>query len=957
MHSSLDALEFTPDSDTKVPGLVRIRGKKGRLSVSEEAAMLTAEDIEGLDFVFFRRFSDGRSSQVAAYVIDNSDERLGEAKLAVIHKEVWLNGSAPLLYVGWPTHVDVLSCARDADFWKKDACRYSPAEKIPVASRKIAKLVSTSAEISDALEKQRRFSALKLSDGTFWDDPRNSDLAHANKAAHRRLIEAVVDTDAAIKGDKNPVLRRLLLLTVLIKYLEDRDVFPSPAWFGKFHAGARSFSDVLEQGTPDEVRRLLATLEQRFNGDIFRLDEVQGQTLTATSLRHFATLVDNHTLRKQRYLWEQRSFRHIPVEVLSHLYQRFAQRGKGAIFTPPFVAALLLDYAMPYDSMTGHERVLDPTCGSGVFLVGAFRRLVNHWRSKHDWRKPDVETLKAILKRSIFGVELQGEALHLAAFSLALAVCDALKPEVIWNELRFDKLVSDEVAPSNLTAGDFFDYAEGQTARFDLCIGNPPFQSELTPAGARENVKAEAVRGTLPDSQVAYLIAEEAMKLLNDGGRMCLIQPSGLFYNENPREFLRRLLSENIFEHVLDFTSMRGLFDKADTKIVAFVARRASPEPNHRIAHLTFRRTFSVEEQIGFELDHYDRHRVLQQQAIAAPFIWKVNLLGGGRLVQLALRLKEMGTFGEFIEQKVEKKKWEYGEGFIAAETGRRDPAPWLTGKLLLPSTALTESGINETRIGEVKATHFRSAYTKERYSAPLMLIRANIGLQCALWERGFLAYKAKVIGIHAPKSQQAALRRIFRQFQENHAALQALCILESTQMLVGRATAPLKRDIDNLPWPGRGQSWDLAPWETTLCEDVVNYMAEYIRLGQDSKLLRDAVTSDGLRAYAGEFCAMLGSIYENLRAGSSMIFNGLACQSFYFGNQPDLDWPDDWTVPLQKLIYIRHGAALRTVRVLRFYESNVILVVKPDRLRYWIRSTAIRDADETLADLRKQGF
>jgi hypothetical protein len=42
---------------------------------------------------------------------------------------------------------------------------------------------------------------------------------------------------------------------------------------------------------------------------------------------------------------------------------------------------------------------------------------------------------------------------------------------------------------------------------------------------------------------------------------------------------------------------------------------------------------------------------------------------------------------------------------------------------------------------------------------------------------------------------------------------------------------------------------------------------------------------------------------------------------------------------------------------VLRYYDQNVVLVVKPDRLRYWIRSTAIRDADETLLDLKKQGF
>lgn len=953
----LHALGFFLDRDTAAPGLVPIHGKRPVDSVSEEAALFIAEGIEGLDYVYFRRFLDGRSSQVAAYVIDNADDRFDETALAEIHRQAWLNGSAPLLYIGGSTRVDILSCARDADFWKGNGLSYEPAVRLPLSAEQLSRTVAVSAEISDTLEEQHRFSAWKLSDGTFWEDPRHASLARADKTAHRQLIDSVVDADKAIEGHKNPVLRRLLLLTVLIKYLEDRDVFPSPGWFGIFRPKARSFFDVLDQGTPEDVYRLLKTLEDRFNGDIFRLDDVPGPQLTKTSLRHFATLVDNYTLQKQRYLWEQRSFRHIPVEVLSHLYQRFAQREKGAIFTPPFVATLLLDYAMPYGTMTGRERVLDPTCGSGVFLVGAFRRLINYWRSTHGWKKPDVATLKAILKRSIFGVEVQAEALDLAAFSLALAVCDALKPEVIWNELRFDPLVSDSTTLRNLTARDFFDFADEQTERFDLCLGNPPFLSKLSTAGARVNAKAARERGTLPDTQTAYLVAEQGMKLLSDGGRMCLIQPAGLFYNENPRPFLRWLLLENAFEHVLDFTSVRGLFHGADKQVIAFVARRETPGPQHRITHLTFRRTFSVEEQLAFELDHYDRHRVPQQQAITTPYIWKVNLLGGGRLVQLAMRLKGMGTFGEFIAQKVAQKDWEYGEGFIAAESGKRDPAPWLTGKPLLPSTALTESGINEKRIGKVTATHFRSAYSKERYSAPLMLIRENLGLQCAFWEKGFLAFKAKIVGIHAPKLQHAALRRVFRQFQEAHAALRAFCILESTQMLIGRATAPLKRDIDNLPWPRHGESWDLAPWETTLCEDVVNYMAEYVRLGQDSKLLRESVTDDGLCTYAEEFCAMLGSIYDNLRAGQALILNGLACQSFHFGKQPDLDWPDDWSKPLHKLIYIRHGATLRTVRVLRLYESNVILIIKPDRLRYWIRSAAIRDADETLTDLRKQGF
>lgn len=941
MALSLNALNLGPEPGKSIPGLVQVTGNPSCVGIDEEAAVRQAAVIGDIDYIFFRRFADGRSSQVAAYVIDNSDDRLNESQLAQIHKKLWLNGSAPLLYVGWETRVDVLSCARGPDFWQNNGCQYNPAEQI-----------DTAAQISSALEeKKRRFSAFRLSDGTFWDNPDNFKLAQADKAAHRRLINAVVETDQELDGEKKPLLRRLLLLTVLIKYLEDRGVFPE-GWFHDCHKGAASFFDVLQQGTPEEVRDLLKKLEDKFNGDVFELPESSHQELTTRELRRFAELIESKTLKAQRYLWEQFSFQHIPVEVLSHLYQRFAQRAKGAVFTPPFVANLMLDYALPYDKLTGNERILDPTCGSGVFLVGAFRRLVHYWQSKNHWKQPDVPTLKAIIKRSIFGVELQEEAVHLTAFSLALAMCDALQPNVIWKDLRFDKL-----AESNLLAGDFFEKTDKLRSAcsnegFAVVIGNPPFQSEFSDAAKRANKSTEKSQVPVPDNQMAYLIARETMHLLKEGGRLCLIQPAGFLYNEKVRSFQQAFIAANEVEAVLDFTSVRHLYDGADPKTVSLLVTKRKPASTHRIHHYTFRRTFSVQERIGFELDHYDRHIITQPTAENFAWIWRVNLLGGGRLLPLTKRLAEMPKLQEFVEGK----KWDYGEGYIAASKGKRDPAPWLTGKPFLPTRAFTTKGIDESKIDVVRETKFRSAYTEARYSAPIIMIREHDSLPCVFRKRGFLAYKAKIVGIHAPPVEINTLQKFYDDFLENRGALRAFCVLFGTQALVGKATAILKRDIDVLPWPKNG-AWDLSHWEKILCEDVVNFTTEFVRRGQNSKLLKKRATIADLKNYSDVFVEMLGSVYKNLRATKLLLLDGIACQAFCFGKSSELDWPDDWTVPLQKLIYVKHGETLRTVRVVRFYEKNVILIVKPDRLRYWIRSTAIRDADETLVDLQKQGF
>ncbi len=948
---ALQCVDFARRDGQFRDGLVAVKNVRTVQRLDEKSALRDAAGLHHVDYVFFRRFDDGRSSQVAAYVVDNSNERLNNSKLAKLHQQVWLQGTAPLLYVAWPTRVDILSCARGPDFWNDETaeCEYRPYDHVESD-------VTVAAEIDAAMQQRRqRYSALRLADGTFWDDPENAPLADHDQTAHRLLIQAVVETDRAIKGDKKPVLRRLLLLAVLVKYLEDRRVFPR-GWFGRFHGGATSFFHVLAHGGPANVLKFLKEMESKFNGDIFALPVDKDFILDKETLAEFARLVEAKTLAQQGYLWEQFSFEHLPVEVISHLYQRFVHGGHGTVYTPPFLAALLLDHAMPYDTLTGKERVLDPACGSGVFLVGAYRRLVNAWRGRNRWKRPNVATLKSILKNSIFGIELDPGAIDLTAFSLALAVCDALKPEIIWRQLRFDPLRA-----NNLLEGDFFKHLlaarNGQNNilanEFDVVLGNPPFESELTGPGKEISKPLESARGKIPDEQAAYLFLEQGIESLRPGGRLCLIQPAGILYNRNTESLRNRIVKHAFVEAVLDFTSIRKLF-AADPKVVALVAIRQTPKADSFCTHLTFRRTFSVHQRIGFELDHYDRHRIAIARAQSDPYVWRANLLGGGRLVNLSDRLRTLQSLAQFVEVH----GWDYGEGFIAAKTGRREPAPFLTGKPLLPTAAFTVSGIDELSIETVRETHFRSAYTEKRFSPPLVLIKELDSLPIAFWDKGFLAYRHKIVGIHADHSQTRELKRLFDDFRKRQRLYQFCCALNGSQALVGKATAILKQDIDALPYPKDDADLVLSYWEQALVDDVLQYMAQFVRLGQNSDLLRRRASGDNLAQYCDLFCRMLGSVYKNLKSHSPIILNGVICQPFFFGDKAEAPWAfPEHEDELQQLIYQENLDTLRTVRVVRLYSENTMAIVKPDRLRYWIRSTAIRDADETLVDLRQQGY
>lgn len=937
---ALQYVDLLREGGGPVEGLVSVTNPPRKLSASETIFIERAATIGNVDYVFFRRYNDGRSSHPAAFIIDNTDERLTKDDLAKLHNVLWLNGGAPLVYVAWPTQVDILSCARGPDFWRDTGRTYNPAFTLETAS-----------QISKAMNTNRRFSANRLADGTFWEDPQNHHFANHEKAAHESLIQAIVETDEAIGGASNPTLRRLLLLVVLIKYLEDREVFPGAGWFGYFHKGARTFLDVLKSEDPECVLRLLGNLEAKFNGDVFSLPSES--KLTAKSLRQFSALVESKTLKRQLYLWEQFSFAHLPVEVISHLYQRFVQ-GSTAVYTPPFLAALLLDFAMPYEKLTGKERVLDPACGSGVFLVGAFRRLVNVWRSKHKWEQPTVDALKSILRDQVFGVELDSVAVDLTAFSLALAVCDSLQPNVIWNELRFDRL-----RDQNLFEDDFFNFAiadlegsERSLGKFDVVIGNPPFESEFSEPAKRINKHFATERGSIPDKQIAYLFLDQALRTVDENGVVCLIQPSGFLYNIQAYSFRKSVAKSSRLSVILDFTSIRGLYGRsgADPKTIAVILE--SPRDS-RIRHLTFRRTYETTQRVTFELDHYDNHRMDVLDLIENDKAARPNLLGGGRLHGLAARLRDMRTLSELVEEN----GWLMAEGFIEGTSGKQS-GEHLTGQPFLPTVALAGEGIDERLLTTVISTDFYRPARPELFQPPLILIREHESLPMAFWDKSVLTFKHKIVGIHAPTEGCESLKRVYRYLKRNLEQLTFAALVNGSQALVGKATALLKSDIEALPIPIDPSDLEFTFWEKALAQDSITFMADYVRLGQNSALLKLIATTENVIAYSDLYCRMLGSIFDNLRAAEPVFLDGLICQPFYFGDEPSVEWlGPNCEEQLRELVFDTAIESLRTIRVVRIYHENVIFIVKPDRLRYWIRSTAIRDADDTLVELQQQGY
>ncbi|SFL08156.1 hypothetical protein SAMN05216275_15226 [Streptosporangium canum] len=185
------------------------------------------------------------------------------------------------------------------------------------------------------------------------------------------------------------------------------------------------------------------------------------------------------------------------TEFLGVLYQDLsetARKSYALIQTPMFVEEFILDHTLdPAMEQFGLEglRLIDPVCGSGTFLLGAFRRLLNRWRtaepSTDNW-----ELIRRVLA-SIHGVDRHPFAVTISRFRLLISAMKAAGADRLPNTLELlmpvatgDSLLDGRNAPNprlmSMNASDDETYSHFPSeiglldaGSYHVVVGNPPY--------------------------------------------------------------------------------------------------------------------------------------------------------------------------------------------------------------------------------------------------------------------------------------------------------------------------------------------------------------------------------------------------------------------------------------------------------------------------------------------------
>lgn len=943
----------------------------------------------GIDAVYFLRDANGIAKVPLIYfsVIQKYDAK----QVAELHRLSWNLGEAPLLFVVTPDEILIYN-------------NYEAPQAVENGNLDPTAGIIETLNLTDGLASQRlalqKYHRSLLESGEYWRQSMTrfdaQSRVDATLMSNLRIMRRTLINQISKRCDKSKetitsVVHSLLSRSIFIKYLEERKdsnretVFPQ-GFYSNFLESAKQYTDVLN--SKEATYSLFRTLKEKFNGDTLQVSEVEIEIITQNDLDELRTFIlgDSELESKQLALWPFYSFDIIPIQLISSIYELFFHLSdeddeKGTYYTPLHLVNLVMDEVYPWEGEYKDTSFFDPSCGSGIFLVEAYRRLVCRWMSQNDVHAINCDQLNLLLKNSIFGVDINEEAIRVASFSLSLAMCDFLDPRSIWDKLSFPRLLD-----NNLISSDFFDEDKSfNNRKYDVIVGNPPWQSNITGKTKEYLKKANRVIG---DNQIAQAFSIKCSGLCKQNGIICLLMPSkGLLFNrsDKSRAYRANLFSDNNVLAIINLSVYRKfLFDHASGPAAAIIYTPKKEEINQPIVYCTPKPIYTIEDIRKFSIDPTDICRI-PRDIIDDDRIWKIAMWGAPRDLELIGKMQS--TFAP-MSSFIEENHMITAEGFKRGN--RTHQCCDFEGLPLVEAKSFKPYYVSSDELPIVDFNDFECIVknAREIFAAPHLIIKQSHKNGTFLSE--VLDYDAvfnhSLLGVHGNINKLKYLSVIIgsRVFSYYHILTNRKWLVERDELEAG--------DIWQTPIPKPNNAelteacnifdklvnspkenylleqfvrnmYRLKEYECYQIDDVIDYVYDYFK-NKKRSVSFSRPNIDSYKLYCSSVKGVLTRTF-----GTGVNFSG----DLYLGDAPlsvlvlNVEHPstrdlnviinndqlneillnlDRSLIDNQQMVFVR--------RNLRIYQREKIFIVKPAQRKYWTYSAACRDADEIFEDISK---
>ena len=628
-----------------------------------------------IDKVYFCK--DDNANSYPAVFIKQITSFDGEnlKNIAQIHHKVWNYKKVLFLYVYSDTEIRIYNCSSKPIAESPNTDYKKELKNIELKTAKVSDKAMLK-ELTDI------FSSIAIDTGIIWtleEAKAVRDKIGLQRKVDKFLVESLFRTSKELQeqGLELALIHKLMMRSLFLLYLEDRGATDAK-FYSQFKIGAITYFDILE--SVEATYKLFEKLAKRFNGSLFALTENEIRLNKEQLQLIKICFISGNDGTNQTSLfpdWRLFNFNIIQIELLSEIYENFLarldsknKRKTGTYYTPPALVELMLNEKLPVNNQESQYavKILDPACGSGIFLVESFKRLVKRHENSHKKKLTDFETLKKILTDNIFGIELQEQAIKVASFSLYLALVDRLDPKTIWQEddKKLPSLINNPDDPtieqqgSNLFCRDSIGYnKEVETIKFDLVIGNPPFGTK----DLRPSIRNYCDKHGFAKEMVLPFL-HKSIKF-SPNGEIALIFNTKVLTNTGStyQNFRDWLFNKCYVEKVYNFSILRNvpktfggqLFGGATGPIsIVFFQKNDPEDPSKRITYYAPKTYIKSNVLEGVAIDSTDI-KYLPREECEKPDtkIWKIAMWGGMKDWELLKRLdsNKYKTISDFTRE------------------------------------------------------------------------------------------------------------------------------------------------------------------------------------------------------------------------------------------------------------------------------------------------------------------
>ena len=943
-----------------------------------------------------------------------------EKQIAQWHEAAWNVGVAPLLWIVTPTDVRLYDCYASPIKESPQQIATQPLDVFPL----------------DAEERLRTLDEMcgrfATETGAFWSsaigqkiDRRHRvdrELLGEIKALEERLthippaasgVQPLRDTPEEVRAARD-FAQRLIGRCIFTSYLMDRGIaqpflpvdFPTDV--------AEMFASV------DTTFKLFTWLRNTFNGDLFPMDDpgAEHQRLGDTHLVLLRDFVQGKSVASGQGRLFRFRYDAIPVELISSIYQQFARSSaaddanvQGLHYTPVELVHLTLDPV--FEALPATARVIDPTCGSGAFLVEAFRRLV--WKSAQDGSASRA-LVRRVLYQQLYGIDINKSALGIAAFSLYLAALE-LDEEPVTNilDLKFDRLIGITLFQADTVHDELPKLATERP--FDAVVGNPPWT--FVSQGKRPRKRKIGDDGTTrprrsPDQEFLWIAAA----LAGEAGRIGMIMKASPFFSKDQhavdaRQALLRKLSPVALVN-LSALRKEELFPDATGPAMLFFARCALTEGQDRLLIGSIPWTPDFRRNGVFNVGPGELKTLPLARVLQTPPMLKAAIFGTVRDGWLIEKLeRSLPTFERLLNDIGLNAR---GQGFqIKGGDLNQPPDRYYSLGVVTPST-YTPFRLDERKLERFAHESLHRPRNSAIFDGPLLLCpkgnfasAAERGRYSATVSDRSVLYNKNFYGISFAGKDPAAARVLAAVLNSSLTTFQlafggstwglerptvepndllSLRVPDVSKAEPALLQAVLAAEIAAANEPGNEQViaaldqavYDLYGLErdeaVLASESVVRARALLFEGHAQRMAFIKAPAQDDLTAYAGE---VVRTVNTYLRARGkrhleAVVYPRRVVQGNAVDGTPGImavrfamaaGAPADVPIvhrgsdaEIDRLATLFRGQVnadvppyLNERRQLRIYNDSDMFILKPSEVRYWSRTTGLNDADVILAD------